>query len=181
MADITVISKQVVSVKIDWSNDHVEILESFNLLEDVGVLRTNSDGTKELDVWYQSDIFKDKMRSKVMEFIKPSESFPFIRKGNNVSNRYNNLEMTMTDNIHVKVEMSNGVITSYILAKNNEEFIDDLTKEIMDLTDPQNPVSFNPQRYEKKVDTDSGWRPMFTLFKQFTNIVTLVAGDMMSR
>jgi hypothetical protein len=170
-----------VSVSIDWANGVATILPEFDILEDQGVHIINEDGSEELDIWYESNIFKKSMKSKVAEFAKFQGTW--IRKPNGkLSNRYpNGQEMIMTDELYVKLTISNGQITGFQQSNGTEHLIDDLTKEIKDLTDPQNPVSFNPKRYEKKVDVAGGWKPMFSTFKMFTNIVSLMTKNMKAR
>ncbi len=180
------ITKESVSVKVDWGRGTAEVVPT-NLLEDDGMLitTTEDDGTiiKELDVYYSREISKDKMHTNVAEFEYSNSAKIFIRKPNGVlSNRYKGeSRMTMTDEIFFKPVIANGEIVGYDTSDGTEHLIDDLTKEILDLTDPNNPVSYNPKQYEKRVDYASGWLPMFSTFKAQTKIVALTYADASQR
>lgn len=170
-----------VSVSVDWTQGVATILPEFNLLADQGVHIVNEDGSEELDVWHKSEIFKDKMNSNVMEFAKFQGVW--IRKPQGaLSNRYPNGQvMIMTDELYVKLTVANGKITGFQQSNGTEHLVDDLTKEILDRTDSNNPVSYDPKKYEKKVDTANGWLPMFSTFKSFTNICSLMTLNMKTR
>lgn len=166
-----------VSVSVDWTQGVATILPDFNLLADQGVHIVNEDGSEELDVWHKSEIFKDKMLSSVTEFAlfqgvwmrKPQGAF---------SNRYPNGQvMIMTDELYVKLTVANGQITGFEQSNGTEHLIDDLTKEIVD---PEG-NSYEPKQYEKKVDEAAGWKPMYSVFKIFTNICSLMTKNMKDR
>ena len=170
-------TKTEVSVSVDWIQGIATILPEFNLLEDQGVHRINDDGSEELDVWYESKIYKDKMRSGVVEFAKFQGAW--IRKLQGaISNRYpNGQEMIMTDELYVKLTVVNGQVTDFVQSNGTEHLIDDLTKEILD----SEGNSYSPKQYEKKVDVAGGWMPMFSVFKSITNICSLMTKNMKSR
>lgn len=44
------------------------------------------------------------------------------------------------------------------------ELVDDLDREILDYTDPQNPVSFDPKQYEQKKVTKAGYHLKFDYY-----------------
>lgn len=168
-----------VSVSIDWTQGVATILGEFDLIADQGIHIVNEDGSEELDVWYKSEITKDKMLSSVVEFAKFQGVW--IRKPQGaISNRYPNGQvMIMTDELYVQLTIEGGQIVGFEQTNGTEHLEDDLTKEIFDTTDSQNPLSYNPKRYEQKVK--AGWLPMYSTFKSFTNIVTLMAKNMQSR
>jgi hypothetical protein len=168
-----------VSVSIDWIQGVATILGEFDLLADQGIHIVNEDGSEELDVWYKSEITKDKMLSSVVEFAKFQGVW--IRKPQGaMSNRYPNGQvMIMTDELYVQLTIEGGQIVGFEQSNGTEHLEDDLTKEILDNSDPENPVSYNPKRYEQKVKV--GWLPMYSTFKSFTNIVTLMTKNMQSR
>jgi hypothetical protein len=181
------VTKTIVSISVDWSASRAIILPEFNLLEDLGVLRDNGDGSKELDVWYKSEIMKDRMVSSVVEFFShPAQANgDFVRKqAVAYSTRYKNNMMLMDNTSYIKPTVTNNVVTGFEISKSadgeTKHLIDDTTKEILDNTDPENPVSYTPKRYEQKIDTVN-WKPMYTFFKTMTNIVSLMGQDMMSR
>lgn len=152
------ITKELVSVKIDWTNDTLEILEEFDPLEDVGVLRTNEDGTKEIDVWISSNIFKNKMRSNVVEFIKPSDNFDWIRKSTaSLSDRYKSSEMVLDNSTYCQVERDeNGIIIGFA-------------------------ESVDEEHLDSEGNVIEGYYQTFSLFKQYTNIINLMYSTMSKR
>lgn len=152
------ITKEIKSIKIDWSSDTIEILEEFNPLEDLGILRINEDGTKELDIYYKSTIYKDKMISDVIEFVKPSDNFGWIRKsGSALSGRYINNVMTLDDSTYCHVTRDeNNVVISFTESVDNEHLNEDGSVK-------------------------EGWEKTFTFFKANTNIIGLMANTMMNR
>lgn len=168
-----------VSVNVDWTQGTATILPEFNLLADQGVHIVNEDGSEELDVWHKSEIFKDKMNSSVAEFAKFQGVW--IRKPQGaISNRYPNGQvMIMTDELYVQLTIEGGQIVGFEQSDGIEHLEDDLTKEILDRTDSNNPISYTPKRYEQKVK--AGWLPMYSTFKSFTNIVTLMTKNMKAR
>jgi hypothetical protein len=174
-----------VSVKVDWSKGTAEVVP-FNLTEDDGMLITTTEEgmiIKELDVFYMREISKDRMVTQVAEFEYSPSAKTFIRKPQGaLSNRYRGeSRMVMTDEIYFKPIITNGEITGYNTSDGTEHLIDDLTKEILDLTDLNNPISYNPKQYEKKVDYASGWLPMFSTFKAQTKLIQLTYSDAKER
>jgi hypothetical protein len=175
-----------VSVKVDWAKGTAEIIPH-NLTEDDGmlVITTEEDGTviKELDVFYSREIQKDRMSTNVAEFEYSNSAKIFVRKPNGIlSNRYKGeARMTMTDELYIKPIFENGEIVGFNTSDGKEHLTDDLNKEIFDLTDPENPVSFEPKKYEQKVNYADGWLPMFSTFKAQTKIVALTYADAKER
>lgn len=169
-------TKNKVSVNIDWSNNTAEII-SFNPLKPVGCHRVNDDGTEELDVWVLSEVYEDKMKSKVVEFIKTPRGGWTRVTGNQVSNRYNGLEMTLSDSVYLNT-------TTGLLHKTESEiYEDDLTKEILEsITDSEGVVtqqSYTPKKYEKKVKANLV--PAFSYFQQAVKFKDSMFADMAGR
>jgi hypothetical protein len=170
--------KQVteVSVRIDLEQGTATILDSFELLEDNGIHIINEDGSEELDVWIESKITKDKMLSSVIEFAKFQDVW--IRKPQGaLSSRYPNGQvMVMTDDVYVSLTVENGQITGFEQS-NGVEHLEEV--EILDYTDAENPISFEPKVFETRIK--AGWMPMYSTFKSFTNIVALMTKNMKGR
>ena len=170
--------KQVteVSVIIDLEQGTATILDSFDILADNGIHIINEDGSEELDVWIESKITKDKMQSSVIEFAKFQGDW--IRKPQGVlSNRYPNEQvMIMTNDVFVSLTIENGKITGF----EQSDGVEHLEQvEVLDYTDNENPISFEPQQFETRIK--AGWLPMYSTFKQFTNIVSLMTKNMKGR
>ena len=165
-----------VSVSIDWTQGVATILPEFDLLADQGIHIVNEDGSEELDVWYKSEITKDKMLSSVVEFAKFQGVW--IRKPQGaMSNRYPNGQvMIMTDELYVQLTIEGGQITGFEQSDGVEHFEE---VEVLDYTDAENPISFEPKQFETRIK--AGWMPMYSTFKQFTNIVALMTKNMKGR
>lgn len=167
------ITKTMVSVQIDWNNNSATTVP-FNINLPVGCHRINDDGSEELDVWYQSNVFEDKMRSNVLEFIKNPKTGQFVRVfGNQVSNRYNGLEMVLSDAVYIVPT------TGQLLKTQDQIWIDDLTKEKFD----ENGQSYSPKQYEKKLNDTFGVtiQPAFTFFQNMVHFKQSMYTDMASR
>ena len=183
------------SARIDWTTHTGEVLPQFELLSDYGVLITNSDGSQELDVWYESTITKDCMISSVKEFMKSkATNGKFVPKVAEFSNRYKGLKMVMDDTTFIKPTIENCIVVSMEVSKSAYDetyhLEDDFTQEILDLSNPENPTSYEPRKYKQKVIGSSEvngkiqytvWFPMFSFFKQSTNIMGLMGVDMLGR
>jgi hypothetical protein len=164
--------KNKVSVEIDWTNNTANIV-TYDPLKSVGCHRINDDGTEELDVWVMSEVFENRMKSKVVEFIKTPRGGWTRVTGNQVSNRYNGLEMVLSDSVYLNT-------TNGLLAKNESDiYEDDLTKEILDTTNSELPVSFEPKKYEKKVKANLV--PAFSFFQQSVKFKDSMFADMTTR
>jgi hypothetical protein len=169
-------TKNKVSVDIDWSNNTATIV-SYNPLKPVGCHRVNDDGTEELDVWVLSEVYEDKMKSKVVEFIKTPRGGWTRVTGNQVSTRYNGLEMVLSDAVYLNT-------TTGLLHKTESEiYEDDLTKEILEsITDAEGVVteqSYVPKKYEKKVKANLV--PAFSFFQQQVKFKESMYNDMAGR
>lgn len=168
--------KNKVSVEIDWSNNTANIV-SYDPLKSVGCHRINDDGTEELDVWVMSEVFENRMKSKVVEFIKTPRGGWTRVTGNQVSNRYNGLEMVLSDAVYLNT-------TNGILAKTESEiYEDDLTKEILETVTSSEGVvteqSYTPKKYEKKIKTNLV--PAFSFFQQSVKFKDSMFADMSTR
>jgi hypothetical protein len=165
-----------VSVSIDWTQGIATILGEFDLLADQGIHIVNEDGSEELDVWYKSEITKDNMLSSVVEFAKFQGVW--IRKPQgSLSSRYPNGQvMVMTEDVYVSLTVENGQITGFEQS-NGVEHLEEV--EILDYTDTENPISFEPKVFETRIK--AGWNPMYSTFKSFTNIVALMTKNMKGR
>jgi hypothetical protein len=168
--------KNKVSVEIDWSNNTANIV-TYDPLKSVGCHRINDDGTEELDVWVMSEIFEDRMKSKVVEFIKTPRGGWTRLTGNQVSNRYTGLEMVLSDVVYLNT--TNGV-----LVKNESDiYEDDLTKEILETVTSSEGVvteqSFVPKKYDKKIKANLV--PAFSFFQQSVKFKDSMFADMATR
>lgn len=152
------ITKTMVSVQIDYSNDTLTILEEFDALKDMA-LHTIDDETnvEQLDIWYKSTIYSDKMISDVQEWVKVP-GMPWMKKPSNaVSERYKGLQMTLDNSTYCQVERDeNGIITGFDESVDNEHLNEDGTIK-------------------------EGWFQTFSLFKQYTNIINLMYSTMSKR
>lgn len=164
-----------VSVRIDLEQGTATILDSFELLEDNGIHIINEDGSEELDVWVESKITKDKMESMVIEFAKFQDFWIRKPKGA-LSKRYVDQVMVMTDKVYVKLTIENGQVTGFEQS-DGVEHLEEV--EVLDYTDPENPISFDPQVFETRIK--AGWMQMYSTFKVFTNIVALMTKNMKGR
>jgi hypothetical protein len=81
--------------------------------------------------------------------------------------------MVLSDSVYLNT-------TNGLLAKNESDiYEDDLTKEILDTTNSELPVSFEPKKYEKKVKANLV--PAFSFFQQSVKFKDSMFADMTTR
>jgi hypothetical protein len=200
-------TKKIVAVDVNWDLQTANVIEQVKILKDLGIYIVNEDGSEELDVWVESKIYKEVMISEVKEFFKHPilTANQFVMKpANAYSSRYKDKKMVMDCTSYIKpIFNENGIVKEFLISKNDENYHleDDLTKEILDIVtiDNEHPISYEPKRYEKKIkgclelfiendgtiDQDRSvfteWFPMYAFFKRTTNIMNLMALDMINR
>jgi len=166
-----------VNVAIDWSTGIATILEGYSPLKKLGchfIEKDENDNiiSEDLDVHIESIIRDEDMITAVVEFTKVRGQFIRVPQGA-LSNRYNNQQMKLDDDVFL------NVATGELIKEKELAFEDDLDNEILDITDPENPISFHPKRYEQKLKEDV--YPAFSTFEAQTQFKDKLYIDMASR
>lgn len=86
-------------------------------------------------------------------FYKPSAGWNWQE-----ADQYNVDKLIYPNGKHLRADNSLILYSSKlydILDETSPAYEDDLTKEILDTSDPENPVSFEPKKYQKKLKSDA--------------------------